>query len=190
MPCSFFGGAMPSHPYSSTKWWPDKPIAEELPGFLDGLVLFEKKTRYWKIKRIFILTGAHIYITCFFRFQGWQKKQNTSHQQLIMIWRFMFPPIMGPPDGKRDPYYSHTTPIRIPIYIPKNFQVWWDYFLYARLLVCLDLEGVFVADGWGSREVSEGDFRSWDISSYPMTHPWDERYIYLLIYLQESTKRR
>ncbi len=23
-------------------------------------------------------------------------------------------PIMGPPYGKRDPYYSHTTPVRIP----------------------------------------------------------------------------
>ena len=26
---------------------------------------------------------------------------------------FQGPPIMGPPYGKRDPYYSHTTPIRI-----------------------------------------------------------------------------
>ena len=29
-------------------------------------------------------------------------------------WDFQGPPIMGPPYGKRDPYYSHTTPIRIP----------------------------------------------------------------------------
>ncbi len=34
----------------------------------------------------------------------------------IHQWDFQGPPKdMGPPyDGKRDPYYSHTTPIRIP----------------------------------------------------------------------------
>ena len=34
--------------------------------------------------------------------------------KVVVQWDFQGPPTMGPPYGKRDPYYSHTTPIRIP----------------------------------------------------------------------------
>ena len=40
----------------------------------------------------------------------------------LFQWDFQGPPIMGPPYGKRDPYYSHTTPITIP----KDMGIVWE----------------------------------------------------------------
>ena len=74
------------------------PSQKNCQGFWMGW-FYLKKTRYRKNIQIFILTDAHIYIYIYYMFfpiSGVAKKQNTSHQQLIMIWRFMFPPIMGP----------------------------------------------------------------------------------------------